>query len=429
LRKKKVYVGMCADFIHHGHIRVIKTASKLGDVIVGLLTDKAIASYKRVPLLSFKERKEIIENIKGVTKVIPQETLDYVPNLKKIKPDYVVHGDDWRRGVQKEIRERVIEVLKEWKGQLIEVPYTEGISSTQLIEEWKKRGVAPQFRQKLLAKSLELKGFVRVLEAHDGLSALIVEKTKVDGKEFDAIWLSSFTDSVSKGKPDIELIDFTSRTNTVNEILEVTTKPLIVDGDTGGPVEHFKFIVKTLDRLGVSAIIIEDKKFPKQNSLLKSAKHEQEEISKFCEKIREGKKAQLTKDFMIIARIESLILGKSVKEAIKRAKAYINAGADGIMIHSKKKSVNEIKKFCEEYSKLQFKVPLVVAPTTYSKTYEKELVKMGVNIIIYANHLLRSSYKAMKETAKEILKNERCLEVEKKCASLEELFNLMDERN
>ena len=423
---KKVYVGMAADYIHVGHINIINEASKYGEVIVGLLTDKAIASYKRVPVTTYEQRRKVVENIKGVSKVVSQETLDYVENLRQIKPEYVVHGDDWKYSPQKYTRQRVVEVLKEWGGILIEPPYTRGISSTLLIEDQKLVGITPEHRRKMLRKLIELKPIVRVIEAHSGISAIIVEKTKFEGKEFDAIWESSLTDSASKGKPDIELVDFTSRTITINEILEATTKPLIVDGDTGGSIEHFVYMVKTLERLGVSAVIIEDKVFPKQNSLIENATHTQDTIENFSKKIKAGKNARVTQDFMIIARIESLIAGKTIEDALKRSKKYIEAGADGIMIHSKDKTSENILGFCEEYKKFKKKVPLVAVPTTYNSIKEQELITAGVSIVIYANHLLRSSYKAMLEAATKILETERGLETEFHCCSLKELFNVVN---
>jgi phosphoenolpyruvate mutase len=430
MKTKVVYVGMAADFIHTGHINIIREAQKYGKVMVGVLTDKAIASYKRVPLMSYEQRKIVVENIKGVYKVVPQYTLDYVENLEKYRPDFLVHGDDWRVGVQKKTRQRAVNTIKKWHGKLIEPPYTKGISSTLLIEDVNRKGVTPEHRRIILKKLIELKPIVRVMEAHNGLSALVVEKTKVDGKQFDAIWESSFTDSTSKGKPDIELVDFTSRIRTINEILEVTTKPIIVDGNTGGPVEHFVYMVKTLERLGVSAVIIEDKVFPKQNSLLKDVEHKQEKISVFCKKIRAGIQARVTQDFMIFARIESLIANKSVEDALKRAKAYIESGAHGIMIHSNDKTPTKIFEFCDKYRQFKKKVPLIVVPTTYYSITEKELIKVGVTIVIYANHLLRSSYKTMLRIAKNILKNESLSEVEEECYStnllIKEFFNGRD---
>jgi len=422
---KKVYVGMAADYLHVGHINIINEAKKYGEVIIGLLTDKAIASYKRVPVTTYEQREKVVENIKGVSQVVPQRTLDYVENLRMLKPDYVVHGDDWRDNPQKKTRQRVVEVLMEWGGELIEPPYTKGISSTLLIETQKQVGVTPEHRRKMLRKLIDLKPIIRVIEAHSGLSAIIAEKTKVKGEEFDAIWESSFTDSSSKGKPDIELVDFTSRVRTINEILEVTTKPLIVDGDTGGPIDHFVYMVKTLERLGVSAIIIEDKVFPKQNSLLENAEHKQEAIERFCQKIKAGKRARVTRDFMIIARIESLILGKSIKDAMIRARAYIDAGADGIMIHSKDKTPEKILGFCNKYRNLDYDIPLVVVPTTYNTIKEVELIEAGASIIIYANHLMRSSYKAMLETAKIILESKRGLEAEAKCYPVQKFFEVI----
>jgi len=423
-KEKIVYTSVCADFLHYGHINIIEKSRQYVKLIVGLMTDESIASYKRVPLNTYEQRKMVVENIKGIWKVVPQHTLDYTENLRKYKPDIVTNGDDWRTGSQKETRQMVIDVLKEWGGELIEIPYTKGISSTKIIEEIKKEGITPEDRRGILKRSLKYKPLTRVMEAHNGLSALIVENTKADNKEFDAIWESSLTDSSSKGKPDIELVDFTSRIQTINEILEVTTKPVIVDGDTGGQIEHFTYIVKTLERLGVSAIIIEDKVFPKINSLKENAKHQQESIEKFCDKIKAGNKAKITEAFMIIARIESLIINHNLKDALKRAKAYIEAGADAIMIHSKNKKPDEILLFCEEYKKMEKKVPLVVVPTTYNMIFESELVKAGVSMIIYANHLLRSSYKAMEETAISILNYERGYEAEYKCCSVNKLFEL-----
>ena len=422
---KKVYVGMAADYIHFGHINIINEASKYGEIIIGLLTDKAIASYKRVPVTTYEQRKKVVENIKGVSKVVPQETLDYVENLRKIKPEYVVHGDDWKYSPQKHTRQRVIDVLNEWDGILIEPPYTQGISSTLLIEDQKLVGVTPEHRRKMLRKLIELKSLVRVIEAHNGISAIIAEKTKFEGKEFDAIWESSLTDSASKGKPDIELVDLTSRIITINEILEATTKPLIVDGDTGGFIEHFVYMVKTLERLGVSAVIVEDKIFPKQNSLLENATHIQETIENFSQKIKAGKNARVTQDFMIIARIESLIAGKTVEDALRRARAYIEAGADGIMIHSKDKNPDKILNFCDKYGRLGYGVPLVVVPTTYNAIKEEDLIEAGVSVVIYANHLLRSGYKAMLETAKTILETERGLEAESNCIAVQEFFKVV----
>src|SRR3989339_192323 len=399
---KKVYVGMSADMIHPGHLNIIKEACKLGDVIIGLLTDKAIASYKRLPALKYEQRKIIIENIKGVTEVVPQEELDYSPNLRKLKPDFVVHGDDWQKGVQQQTRQKVIETLTEWGGQLYEVPYTKGISSTQLNQTLKEIGTTPEIRMEKLKRLIDAKPIVKVLEAHNGLTGLIIENVTAEckgrNKEFDAIWLSSLTDSTAKGKPDIEAVDVTSRLHSLNDILEVTTKPIIYDGDTGGIPEHFVFTVKTLERLGVSAIIIEDKTGLKKNSLFGTdVQQTQASIEDFCYKISAGKKAQVTKSFMIIARIESFILKQGLEDAITRAKAYIEAGADGIMIHSKEKNGEEILQFCKQYKEFEKKAPLVVAPSSYNHLYEEQLIEAGVNIVIYANHLLRSAYPAMLE--------------------------------
>jgi len=421
---KIVYTAMVADFWHSGHQNILNESKKLGKVIVGLLTDEAVVNYKRVPTLTFEQRKSLIEDKEGIWKIVPQKTLDYTENLRKYKPDFVTNGDDWKTGVQKETRQKVIDVLKEWNGKLVEIPYTTGISSTIIIEDFRKNGITPEQRRMMLRRLINIKPIVRVIEAHNGLSGLVAENTKANGKEFDAIWESSLTDSSSKGKPDIELVSMDSRVHTINEILEVTTKPIIVDVDTGGQIDHFKHMVRTMERLGVSAIIVEDKKFPKVNSLMEGAIHIQEDPKVFCEKIKAGKESQITEDFMIISRIESLIAGKSVEDALKRAELYIKAGTDGIMIHSKNVCPSNIFSFCEKYKRFKNKVPLVAVPTAYNQVTENELKSFGVSVVIYANHLLRSSYKAMKETANVILRNERSLDVDKRCVSVKELFEL-----
>jgi len=430
---KKAYVGMSGDLLHHGHINIINEARKLGEVTVGLLTDEAIASFKRLPYLTYEQRKAIVENIKGVNEVIPQDTPDYTANLRKLKPDYVVHGDDWQRNVLSSFRQRVIEVLKEWNGQLIEPEYTEGVSSSQLHDTLTKRGITPNRRLKALRRLIQIKPIVRVLEAHNGITGLIAEKTKItkgiETRQFDGIWVSSLTVSTSKGKPDTELVDFSSRFQTIEEILEVTTKPIIVDGDTGGEIEHFKYRVRTLERQGVSSVIIEDKIGTKRNSLFgTSVEQQQDSIEHFCAKINAGKRALITPDFMIIARIESLILKKGMEDAIGRAKSYIEVGADGIMIHSKENDGKEIVEFCKQYSSLANKVPLVVVPSSFSQFTEDEFCELGVNIVIYGNHLLRSSYPIMAKTAKSILEHKRCKEAsERYCMPIQEIITLIPE--
>lgn len=428
---KKIYLGMSADLIHPGHLNILKKAAELGEVTIGLLTDAAIASYKRVPYMSFDQRREVVENLKGVTRVVPQETLDYVPNLKALRPDFVVHGDDWREGVQRETRQRVIDALAEWGGQLVEVPYTAGISSSALQKALKEVGTTPDIRRSRLRRLLQVKPIVRFLDLHNALSGLIIENTVVDmpdgtKREFDGMWGSSLTDSTSKGKPDTEAVDVSARMTTLNEVIEVTTKPIIYDGDTGGQPEHFVFTVRTLERLGVSAVIIEDKTGLKKNSLFgNDVSQTQDEIPAFCEKIRMGKKAQATDDFMIIARIESLILDKGVDDAMERAQAYLDAGADGIMIHSRSKSPDEIFEFCDRYAQLPNRKTLVAVPSSYNAVTEDELSARGVNVVIYANHLLRSAYPAMVNTAKSILTHQRSAECDAHLLPIKDILELI----
>lgn len=427
---KTVYVGMSADLVHPGHLNVIRRAAELGEVTVGLLTDKAIASYKRLPYMAYDQRRQVVENLKGVTRVIAQETLDYVPNLKAVRPDYVVHGDDWREGVQRRTRQAVIDALEEWGGELVEVSYTEGVSSTQLNKALKELGTTPDIRRNKLRRLLQAKPLVRLIEAHNGLTGLIVEHAAVGSehgrKEFDGMWASSLTESTAKGKPDIEAVDVTSRTRSLEDILEVTTKPVVYDADTGGKPEHFQFTVRTLERLGVSAAIIEDKVGLKKNSLFGTdVKQTQDSIENFCKKIKAGKAAQVTDDFMIIARIESLILDQGVDDAMARAEAYIAAGADGIMIHSRNKSPDEIFEFCDRYAKLESRKPLVVVPSSYNTVYEQELIDHGVNIVIYANQLLRAAYPAMMDAATSILEHGRAKEIDTKLLSIKDILELI----
>ena len=421
-----VYVGMSADLIHHGHINLINAAVRYGEVVIGLLTDEAIASYKRLPALTYDQRKIVVESINGVSSVMPQHTLDYTENLEKVRPEVVVHGDDWQTGVQKETREQVLYTLKSWGGRLVEIPYTEGMSSTKLHAHLKELGTTPEMRQRKLRRLLECKDIVRVMEAHNGITGLIVEHTSSNNKEFDAIWLSSLTDSTAKGKPDIELVN---RYGTLNDVLEVTTKPIILDGDTGGKVEHFVFTVKTLERLGVSAIIIEDKVGLKKNSLFGTdVPQTQDSITGFCKKITSGKASQVGSDFMIIARIESLILKAGMADAVERAQAYIEAGVDGIMIHSKESCPDEILEFCDIYQDLDHKVPLVAVPSTYCQVTEKELSSRGVSLVIYANHLMRSAYPAMIKTAEQILQDGSArFASERYCMPIKDIIELIPE--
>lgn len=427
---KKVYLGMTGDIIHPGIINIIRKGAAYGDLIVGLLTDKAIAQYKRLPYLTYEQRKEVIENIKGVSQVVPQDEWSYVPNLRRLKPDYIIHGDDWKTNYLSSIRAEVYKAMAEWGGKVIEIPYTQGINSSALVDNARNIGTTPDIRRATLRRLIDAKPIVRIMETHSGLSGLIVEHAEVmkeDGRHaFDGMWSSSLTDSTNKGKPDIEAVDLTTRMQTLTDILECTTKPIIYDGDTGDIPEHFVFTVRTLERNGVSAVIIEDKKGLKKNSLFgTSVKQELAGTEEFCAKISAGKRAQVTKDFMIIARIEELIAGRSMQEALDKAYACVQAGADGIMIHSKNKSGEDIREFCRTFRAKYAKVPLVLVPTTYNQYTEKELAGWGANIIIYANHLLRAAYPAMEKCAMTILQNERSLETDGMCMPIKQILELI----
>ena len=432
MKKKIVYVGLSADIIHEGHIKILKIAKSYGTVVVGLLTDEAIASYKNIPHLNFKRRKIIIQNIKYVKKVIPQNTLDYVPNLNLIKPDYVVHGDDWKKGVQKKTRQRVIQTLKKWSGKLIEPRYTKNISSTIIKNKILELSAQPQNRISLLKRLMLSKDIVRILESHNSLTGLIIENLKVAKKnkdiEFDGMWSSSLTDSATKGKPDNSSVDFSARVNSLNDMMDVTTKPLIFDADNGGQLEHLPFLVRSLERSGVSALIMEDKIGLKKNSLFKDQKNtKQDKPELFAKKIRQICNSRNSNDFLVIARIESFIVGKGLKDAIMRAEIYSKAGADAILIHSKEKTPAEIFSFAKEFKKSKNFVPLVSVPSTYSKVYEKDLIKNGFKLVIYANQLLRAAYPAMVSTAKTILTNSRAFEIDKKIIPIKQIINLIKE--
>jgi len=427
---KTIYLGLRGDIIHPGIINIIKEAAKHGEVLVGLLTDSAIASHKRLPYLNYEQRFQVLENIKGVSKVVPQEEWSYIPNLKKYRPNAIIHGDDWKSGPLSKEREDVIALMKEMGGEVIEIPYTKGVDSSVLNEAMRSIGTTPDIRLKTLRRLINAKKTLRIMEAHSGLSGLIIEQLEIEKEDglrsFDGIWSSSLTDSTCKGKPDIEAVDLTTRLQDLTNILECTTKPIIFDGDTGGKTEHFVFTVRTLERNGVSAVIIEDKVGLKKNSLFGTdVAQELSPVPDFCEKLSAGKRAQVTSEFMIIARLESLIAGMPVSDALERARAYVAAGADGVMIHSKEKSGDDIKEFCQKFRAEYSSVPIVLVPTTYNRFTEKELAAWGATIIIYANHMLRASYPAMTAAAKMILQNERSFETDNVCMPIKEILELI----
>jgi len=425
-----VYVGLTADILHPGHINILEHARGLGEVTVGLLTDRAVATRKRLPSLTYEQRKRIVENIVGVTHVVPQDEWDYSINLLKYKPRFMVHGNDWITGPDKRMREKCLEALHSFGGELVEIPYTEGVSSGALHEAALVIGTTPDIRRKTLRRLIEAKPLVRVLEAHSPLSALVVENSScsIDGETrgFDCFWSSSLTDSTHAGKPDIEVFDLSDRLQNVNRIFEVTSLPMIFDGDTGGQTAHFELAVKSMERLGISAVIIEDKKGLKKNSLLgNEVIQEQEDAQEFARKIEAGRNAVVTDDFMIIARIESLILEKGIRDAVNRAQIYVEAGAQGIMIHSRESNPASIYEFAGRFRKDFADVPLVSVPTTYNQSTEEDLFAHGFNLVIYANHLLRAGYPAMVKAAQSILRNRRSFEIESDLISMSELLDLI----
>lgn len=430
LANRTVYMCFSTDVVHSGHIAIINRAKKLGKLIVGVLSDEAVCSYKRFPLIPYEERKTLFENISGVYQVVRQDTLSYRENLEKYRADYVVHGDDWQEGFQKPLRDEVVEILASYGGRLVEYPYAREEKYRALEERMRFQLSLPDIRRSRLKKAIAMKGLITAIEAHSGITGLIAEKTIVyrDGKgsQFDAMWISSLCDSTAKGKPDIELVDMTSRFRTIDDIMEVTTKPIIFDGDTGGLTEHFVYTVKTLERMGVSMVIIEDKTGLKKNSLFGTeVAQTQDTIESFCAKLRAGKKAQKTRDFMIVARIESLILEAGMEDALTRAFAYVEAGADGIMIHSRRKDPAEIFEFVARFREKDPTTPLVVVPTSFHSVTEEEFRERGVNVVIYANQLTRSGFPAMQTVAKTILENHRAKEADAMCMPIKEIITLI----
>ncbi|MCI8369850.1 MAG: phosphoenolpyruvate mutase [Clostridia bacterium] len=429
---KKVYTCFCTDVIHDGHLNIISEAKKYGEVYVGVLTDEAMIRFNRFPAISFEERIALIKNIEGVKEVLIQNDIMYDGVINKLKPDYVIHGDNWLSGQLKVIRDNVEGLLKKYGGKIIDVPYTYNERVKRIDAQIREKLAMPEYRRKRLKQLIKLRPVVKTLEVHSGLTGLIAEKTVVEHNgefdQFDAMWVSSLCDSTAKGKPDIELVDMTSRFRTIDDVMEVTTKPIIFDGDTGGLTEHFVYTVRSLERMGVSAIIIEDKTGLKKNSLFgNEVVQTQDTIEHFCEKIAAGKKVQLTDDFMIIARIESLILDQGMDDALNRARAYVKAGADGIMIHSRKKDPAEIVEFCKLFRKEDEITPIVVVPSSFNSITEGELAAVGVNIVIYANQLTRSAFPAMEQTAKDILKYHRAQEVDARLMSIKDIISLIEE--
>lgn len=429
---KTVYLCFTTDIIHSAHVNIIERASALGDVMIGVLSDEAATGYRHYPLMSYQDRVNIFSHLKHVTKVVEQKTVSYAENIRTYRPDYVVHGDEWIHNYERPVREEVIALLEEYGGELVEFPYDHSKEYTSIEQAVRAQLAIPDRRRGRLRALLDMKPLLTVMEAHSGITGLIVEETKVikdgEAKQFDAMWVSSLCDSVAKGKPDIEVVDFSSRLRTIDDIMEVTTKPIIMDGDTGGVTEHFIYTVRTLERVGVSAVIIEDKIGLKKNSLFGTdVVQQQDEVAHFCEKIAAGKRAQKTKEFMIIARCESLILEKGMEDALMRTRAYAKAGADGIMIHSRSHSPEEIIAFVKEFRRTDQDTVLVVVPTTYSTIYEEELKKLGVNIVIYANQLTRSGFPAMQKTAQTILSNGRAYEVEESLMPVKEILTLIPE--
>ena len=427
-----VYTCFCTDVIHEGHLNLIEEAKKYGDVVVGVLCDSEMVKYNRFPLKTTEERMELVKEIPDVKDVIVQNKIMYDDVVRELKPDYIIHGNNWAEDSMKVIRKNIVSVLDKYGGELIEVPYTFNEKIQKVDRQMREKLAMPELRRARLKKLLNMVPIVKTIEVHSGLTGLIAEKTVIADDEcidqFDAMWISSLCDSTEKGKPDIELVDMTSRFRTINDIMEVTTKPIIFDGDTGGITEHFVYTVRSLERMGVSAVIIEDKIGLKKNSLFgNEVKQTQDEIDHFCEKIAAGKNAQLSDDFMIIARIESLILEQGMDDALKRAFAFRDAGADGIMIHSRKKEPDEILEFCDKFRQEDKKTPLVVVPSSYNTITEEELISHGVNIVIYANQLLRAAFPAMQNAAKSILKHHRAHEIDEELLSIKKIITLIDE--
>ena len=431
---KKVYTCFCTATIHKGHLNIIAEAAKLGDVTVGVLSDREAIRYNRFPILSEEDRLAAIRALPGVKNAMIQRDMMYSDVIDSLKPDIIVHGDNWCNPEAPEyfIRQHVEASLKGYGGEIVDIPYTFDPEAKRIDDLDKERLAMPEYRRKRLRQLIKMCPIVKTIEAHSGLTGLIAEKTVVqqeDGRldQFDAMWVSSLCDSTAKGKPDIELVDMSSRLRTIDDIMEVTTKPIILDGDTGGLTEHFVYNVRTLERIGVSAVIIEDKTGLKKNSLFGTeVKQTQDSIENFCAKIAAGKDALRTKDFMIIARCESLILEQGMDDALSRCHAYVNAGADGIMIHSRKKDPAEILEFCDKFRATDPTTPIVVVPTSFNSVTESELAAHGVNICIYANQLTRAAFPAMQSVAQDLLKYHRAQEVDSRLMPFKKIITLID---
>ena len=432
MKNKTVYVPLAVDLLHSVHISILKKAKRYGKVIVGLMTDKAISEYKQLPILDYNERFKILSGVKFIDEIVEQKNWDYSENIKKYKPDYFIHGDDWKKGIQKNQRKKVIKTLKRYRGKLIEISFSKNISSSEIKEKIINYVSNSNNKVSRLKQMMKAKNLVKILESHNSLTGLIIENLKIKKKkinvEFDGMWSSSLTDSATKGLPDNSSLSFSARISSLNDMMDVTTKPLVFDADNGGQLEHLPYLVRSLERSGVSAIIMEDKVGLKKNSLFKNQSGtKQDKPEHFAKKIKIISNSRKNKDFMVIARIESFILGKGLKDALKRAEIYSKAGANAILIHSKETTPKEIFSFAREFRKSKNFIPLVSVPSTYSKTYEKDLIKNGFKLVIYANQLLRAAYPAMLNTAKDILVNSRSFDAEKsnKIIPISEIISLV----
>ncbi len=405
---KTVYVGMSADLVHPGHINLLREAASLGRVTVGLLTDRAISSYKRMPFLTFEQRRAVIEHIAFVTAVVPQDTLDYTDNLRLLRPDFVVHGDDWRNGVQAQTRRRVLDVLREWGGTLVEPPYTEGISSTALRMAAMDIGFAPGVRQRRLRRMLDCKPLVRVMQAHDGLSAHIVDRleetTQGAPREYDAIWVDSLAGAPIRGKPDPLPFDLSSRLVTLHEILDATTKPLICNAGGAGHAAGVTAAVRTLERIGVSAIVIDTEVTDRRAvPAMAASAPPQDDMAAFIREIAAARDARVTPDFMIIARINDRTRDCGADRMMARAAAGVDAGADAVMCDSDPVNPDGIFDLCRRYRRLMNGHPLLVGLSGTEGLQEHDLASAGASMVVYTDTLLRAAREAMISAASQVL--------------------------
>jgi len=401
--EKTVYVGMVGDMLHVGHINILKTAARLGRVTVGVLTDRAVVGYKRLPLLAFEDRVRVVESIADVAAVVPQKTLSYVENLRALRPDYVVHGDDWRYGDQvSRARAEVIATLGEWGGELVEVAYTKGISSTAIHRSGAADALFSGTRQGRLRRLLAAKPTLRIVEAHSGLSAKIAAEVRgPDGATgFDAVWQSGLTDAIHRGKSDGGAVDRGRRLQAVEEILDAGPLPLIYDGRAAGRPETVFDLTRALDKAGVSALCLGDRSDPDRTGPEMSP-------AETVAQIEAVRAACPTGAVMAISRIVVAAPGNggsgALDRALDRALALLEAGSDAVMFDSAADTAEPILDIAARLRRQRRDVPLFAAQSDRWGAPIHRFENAGIDAVVYETHLLRATVAPMRRAATALL--------------------------